>query len=324
MCTLAASPLAAWGLAASARAEPPAVCAVPRYQAIALPLRPAAINAAGEIAGTTSDHRAALWSRSGGLRVLPLPRGFAHSEAVAINRHGDVAGNAYDAAYDAHGAFVYGSGGMRRLGGEETRAFSIGADGEVVGEALLAGDTRSEAVVWRGDDPVPLGSCCGGSAKAVNAAGAAVGDAYDTQGRYHAVLWTGGSPARELVPKDGYSVGIAINDRDDVVIESLARVFLYDSSGLERLALAPKGPSHPRALNNCGVVVGAFGPFSDAARAFVWSRASGFHDLNGRLNGDTEGWKLETASGINDRGEIVGWGDTRRADDVGFLLIPVP
>ncbi len=327
MVLVAASLLGACGMAAGVRAEEPAAgCAEPRtaYRAIAIPLRPAAIDEAGDVAGTTADHRAALWSRGGGLRPLPLPAGFAHSEAVAINRRGEVAGVAYDEAYQNHRAFVYGSKGLRLLGGEGARAVAIGAAGEVVGEALLPGSAKSAAVIWRDETPLPLDSCCGGSAKAVNAKGAVVGEAYDTEGHYHAALWADGSPALDIGPKDGYSVAIAINDRGVVVIESLARVFLHDSSGLERLALAPKGPSHPRAINNCGVVVGAFGPFSDAAHAFVWSRAAGFADLNGRLSGDTEGWKLEAASGINDRGEIVGRGDTRQADDVGFLLIPAP
>jgi len=324
MLCLAASQLAACGILASVRAEPPAACAVRSYEVITVPLRPAAIDDAGDVAGTTADHRAALWSRSGGLRVIPLPPGFAHSEAVAINRHGEVAGVAYDEAYKAHAAFVYSSHGFRVLGGAQARAFAIGASGQVVGEALTPGSARSEPVIWRAASPMPLGSCCGGSAKAVNASGWVVGDAYDTEGRYHAVLWIDGSPAREIGPKDGYSSAIAVNDRGDILIEALARVYLYDSSGLVRLELAPKGRSHPHAVNNCGVVVGSFGPFSDAARAFVWSRASGFQDLNGRLSGDTEGWKLEAASGINNRGEIVGKGDTRRANDVGFMLIPVP
>jgi probable HAF family extracellular repeat protein len=308
----------------AASAASRAVSAVPLYRAIAIPLRPAAIDEAGDVAGTTGDHRAALWSRGGGLRVLPLPEGFAHSEAVAINRRGEVAGVAYDEAYKNHRAFVYGSNGLRLLGGEGARAVAIGAGGEVVGEALLPGSVKSAAVIWRAETPLPLDSCCGGSAKAINAKGAVVGEAYDAAAHYHAVLWTAGNPALDIGPKDGYSVAIAINDRGVVVIESLGRVFLHDSSGLERLALAPKGPSHPRAINGCGVVVGAFGPFSDAAHAFVWSRAAGFADLNGRLSADTEGWKLEAASGINDRGEIVGRGDTRQADDVGFLLIPAP
>ncbi|MBZ5597825.1 MAG: hypothetical protein LAN83_05835 [Acidobacteriia bacterium] len=36
------------------------------------------------------------------------------------------------------------------------------------------------------------------------------------------------------------------------------------------------------------------------------------------------GWKLEAATGINNRGEIVGWGDYKGKEDEGFLLVPQP
>ena len=69
------------------------------------------------------------------------------------------------------------------------------------------------------------------------------------------------------------------------------------------------------------MVVGSFGPFSDASRAFVWEKSQGFQDLNSLVpNGS--GWKLESAVDINNRGEIVGKGDLRYQDNSGFLLIP--
>jgi hypothetical protein len=46
--------------------------------------------------------------------------------------------------------------------------------------------------------------------------------------------------------------------------------------------------------------------------------------VNSRIGRNLDGWKLELATGINNRGEIVGKGDTARADDVGFLLLPAP
>ena len=89
------------------------------------------------------------------------------------------------------------------------------------------------------------------------------------------------------------------------------------------MELSPKYPVQPRALNNCDVIVGSFGPFADAERAFVWDRSRAFRDLNDYIASDS-GWKLESASSINDRGEIVGRGDYRGQDDTGFLLIPEP
>jgi hypothetical protein len=48
-------------------------CIARQYKAIVLPLRPARINDSGQVAGTTKQHRAGLWSEQKGLRELPLP-----------------------------------------------------------------------------------------------------------------------------------------------------------------------------------------------------------------------------------------------------------
>jgi probable HAF family extracellular repeat protein len=55
----------------------------------------------------------------------------------------------------------------------------------------------------------------------------------------------------------------------------------------------------------------------------VWEKTSGFHDLNERIPPGS-GWKLEAATGINNRGEIVGWGDYKGNEQSGFLLVPQP
>jgi hypothetical protein len=87
------------------------------------------------------------------------------------------------------------------------------------------------------------------------------------------------------------------------------------------LDLSSRYPSQPRAINNCDVIVGSFGPFADAERAFIWDKSRGFRDLNTGIASDS-GWTLESANSINDHGEIVGRGDYKGQDDTGFLLIP--
>jgi hypothetical protein len=73
-------------------------------------------------------------------------------------------------------------------------------------------------------------------------------------------------------------------------------------------------------MSDCDFVVGGYGSDSDHYRAFLWTPASGFQDLNSLLPRDS-GWTLEEAVAINDRAEIVGRGDFKH-DDAGFLLIP--
>jgi len=306
--------------AVGAQPAPPG-CTVARYRVMDLPLSPAAINDWGEVAGTTATHRAALWSAGRGLKELPLPPGFVNSEAVSINNRGHVLVIAYDRAFSKHESFVFAAGVLTRLSGEQTRAFQISDSDDVVGESLVPGKTGSQPVVWQHRTLRPIDSCCGGTAMGSNRNGEVVGDAYDDNGRYHAFLWTKARGLQSIGPPQEYSSAIAINVRGHVLIEAPSGALFHAEGSSMRLKLAAKTPSRPRALNDCDVIVGAFGPFSDASRAFVWEKSQGFQDLNSLVPGSS-GWKLESATGINNRGEIVGKGDWNHEDNSGFVLIP--
>lgn len=294
-----------------------------RYRVIALPLLPAAINDDGQVAGTTGTHRAALWTSRSGLIIVPLPGSFAYSDAVAINASGQVLVMAYDRARDHRQAYVFHHGKLRSLPGGQPRAFHINDAGLIAGEAIVAGSARTEPVVWTPTGLRPLDACCGGTAQDINRSGDAVGDIYDEHGRYGAFLWTPGAGLERIGPPDGYSSALALNDLGHVLIDTFSAVQLYHSGQLVTLELAHKLPSHPHALNNCDVIVGEFGPFSDKDLAFRWTRAGGFRDLNTLLPEDSA-WKLQSASAINDRGVIVGRGDFHDEDGRGYMLVPAP
>lgn len=291
------------------------------YKVIALPLRPAHINEAGQVAGTTPSHRAALWTEQAGLRELPLPAGFSNSEATGVNNSGHVTGVVYDRAFSGHRAFTFANGTLTLLPGEQSHAYNISDSDEVAGESLLPGKTTTGPVAWTGNTIRSLGGCCGGSGKGVNKSGEAIGDVYDDNGRYQAFLWTASRGLHLIGPPDRYSSAIAINDRGHVVVQAFSEVFLYADGRLTRLDLSPRYPNQPHAINNCDVIVGSFGPFADAERAFIWGKSLGFRDLNTYIASDS-GWKLESATSINDHGEIVGRGDYKGQDNTGFLLIP--
>ena len=303
-------------------AESPAACTLGQYAVVTLPLRPAAVNDDGQVAGTTAGHRAAVWSAKRGLHELPLPPGFAHSEAVAINGRGHVVGIAFDQGFGNHQPFIFADDVLTLLPGEKARGYGINESNTVSGESLLPGKLRTEPVLWNGKNLRLIPACCGGTAKSINASGQVVGDAYDDEGRYYAYLWSEKSRLERIGPPDRYSSAVAINNRGHVLIQAFPGVFLYSGS-LLRLSLAPKYPSQARALNECDAIVGSFGPFADADRAFGWDKTTGFQDLNTRIPADA-GWKLQAATGINNRGEIVGFGDAKGVDDAGFMLEPAP
>jgi hypothetical protein len=315
----------------SSQVAAPTACTVAHYSVLELPLRPVAINDRGDVLGTTKDHRAAVWGRRSGLRELPLPADFVRSEGISLNARDHVVAVAFDAGFTRSQAFFVADRVVTLLGGEKARAYQLNDHDVIVGEALLPGRTRSEPVLWMGGavgrhgsarrlEPRPLGACCGGAAKGIDDRGRVIGDAYDEYGHYYAFSWREHGGLERIEHAHTFSSPVAMNRHGHALIETFPGVSLYSPAGLTPLALTRRPASHPRALNDCDVVVGGFGAFTDNSRAFAWDRSRGFVDLNERIG--AAGWKLETATGINNRGEIVGHGDPPGRDDVGFLLLP--
>jgi len=302
---------------------------------MALPLIPSAINASGRIVGHTAAHRAAVWSDKDGLRELPVPAAYVRSDAVAVNRRGHILVMAYNQTLLEHQGFLYADGRMTVLPGEGVRAYGLSDDDVVVGEALADGTPSSEPSYWVQIQRKRIGNCCGGTAKGINVSGLVIGDLYDTAGHYGAFAWKAGGEPLSIGPEGIFSSAVAVNAAGSIVIQAFPGVYLYKGGELERLTLAPRFASHPHAMNACDLLVGAYGPYSDAERAFVWDRTTGFQDLNLLIPAGS-GWKLESATGVNDRGEIVGRGDREgepgerkhkhksEEDEVGFLLLPLP
>ena len=297
----------------------------PRYRLVELPLRPLAVSATGWVAGVTPDQKAAIWSPHDGLQKIALPPEFPIAEATGINNRGEAVGTAYNADSSRRIAFLFRKGKVLLLAGEQPHAVSVNDAGTIVGQARLPGAKATEPVTWKNADanrnkPEPLGVCCAGVAKAINQHGQVVGDTYDTAARYHAFLWAGPGRTQRLdVPEEKFSSAIAINDVGQIVLRhDPGGYFLYQAGKRQKLDLPQ---SQPLAINNHGLMVGGFGPDPDKQSAFVWDKTHGRRDLNG-LIAPNSGWTLEVASGINERGEIVGWGDHDRIDNAGFLLVP--
>jgi probable HAF family extracellular repeat protein len=67
------------------------------------------------------------------------------------------------------------------------------------------------------------------------------------------------------------------------------------------------GTSRATAINNNEVVVGFSTRINGTGYAFSWTRAGGMVDLNTLLPLNS-GWVLMEADGINDNGQITGYG----------------
>jgi len=296
-------------------------CIARQYKVIAVPLRPTHINESGLVSGTTRQHHAGLWSEQKGLRELPLPPGFYNSEAVGVNSTGEVVGAVYDRSFTKHQAFRFRNEKLSLLEGEQSVAHWINDSGEIAGEAIIAGKATTGPVLWTEKATTSLGGCCGGAATGMNNHGQVVGDLYDKAGSYAAFLSDSAHAMMTIGPPNRYSSAIAINESGHVVIQAFSQAYLYADGKLAQLDLSRQYPSQPRAISDCDVVVGSFGPFADANHAFIWEKSNGFRDLNSLIPSDSS-WKLEVATSINNRGEIVGVGDHLHEDDTGFLLVP--
>jgi hypothetical protein len=305
---------------AQAETQPHACRSITRYRVVELPFIPKVIASSGVVAGITELHRAVLWRSESGVEELSVPEGFNYTEPVAITKAGDVLIDAFDANSHKRGAFAYSTHALVALAGNQTWARGVGASSTIVGEWVPDGKTITEAVYWRNAVPHPIGLCCGGMLKAVNERGDMVGDAYDDRGHYHAFSWSPASGQRIIDPADSYSSAVAIDNAGRILLQVGSEAYLDDTRHLRHLDLSQKFYNGVQAMNDCDVVVGAYGPDSEHYRAFLWTEAQGFRDLNSFVPGDS-GWALQSAAAINDQGEIVGSGELR-GDDRGFLLIP--
>ena len=288
-----------------------------RYEIVELPLRPLAV-AEDWVAGTTRDQHAATWNSRAGLYRIPLPADYSFSECASINSRGEAVGTASTADSSHRTAFLLRQRKVTLLPGEQSRANSINEAGNVAGQAILAGGKAAGPVLWKNNAVLDLKICCAGLARSINPQGQIAGDTYDQAGRYHAFLWDSAHGAHLLtLPAAEFSSALALNARGDVLLKTTpGGISLYSDGKLDPLDI-PKATPH--AMNENAVVVGSFGLNPDAQRAFVWDKAHGMQDLN-TLIPPNSGWTLEVASGINDRGEIVGWGDHGGVENAGFLL----
>jgi uncharacterized membrane protein len=307
--------------AAEVRAETPLrACHNTHYKVVELPFIPRVISTSGVVAGITEAHRSAVWRRESGIRELTVPEGFRYTEPAGITQSGGIVVNASDAQSRKRRAFVYSNSSVIALVGNQTMAHGVSPSGLILGEWVPEGKTATDAVYWNHNVPHSIGLCCGGIIKGANRVGDLIGDAYDEQGRYHAFVWSQPHGQRRVGPTGAYSSAVAINEAGHILIQVGVQGYLDRAGTLQHLDLSPKLDNATRAMNNCDFVVGGYGPDSDHYRAFLWTAAAGFQDLNSLIPSNS-GWKLEDATAINDRGEIVGQGDFER-DDRGFLLIP--
>ncbi len=301
-----------------------------------------AINAAGQIVGTYTDSggttRAFRYTSGGGLVDL-APFGGTTATAYALNASGQFVGESQFASESSNHAFSYtDGGGMIDLGtfnngdtGNYSAAYGINTAGTIVGKANGTGYYRAFSYTT-GGGLVDLGTLGGGhsSANAINDAGVIVGGANTSDGASRAFSYTsaggminlgslgGGDAAANALSASGAFIAgyssLAVGDDKHAFVYTTAGG-MVDLGTLGGIEAAAKG------VNNSGEVVGvSYLPnFQENAFYAVGSTMYNLNDLVTNL----DGWTLVSANGINDLGQIVGYG-VINGENHAFLLTAIP
>jgi probable HAF family extracellular repeat protein len=293
----------------------------------------AAINEQGQVAGSASldpageVFHAFRWSRQTGLVDLNRP-GAGNSLATDINNKGQVVGTAtFPGQFRISHAFRWSQHtGMVDLGsfGDSSVAFAINDAGTTAG---FSNSPDSGFLVlatkWPPTGgPVALNSFPSPASYGndINNAGQIVGSAaFDAGLSDRAFIWTREGGLRSLGtegPAGGYAK--RINEKGLVIGDVYAgpgdqNGFIWSrENGLLVVGTPLVDSSDVTGVNNRGQVVGSLN-----GRAFVWTRASGFVDLNTLIPGAPADFTLLSADAISDTGSIVASGSAGL-----FLLVP--
>lgn len=121
------------------------------------------------------------------------------------------------------------------------------------------------------------------------------------------------------------SAATAINAAGEVVGSSVTaanetHAFVYDTAGVMRDLGVFTGGHDSRAygINDGGLIIGSAEDSAANSRAFVWMPGGAIRDLNDLIPPNS-GWVLKEARGINNAGDIVGYG-TIGGVDHAFLV----
>lgn len=222
----------------------------------------AAINDSGEIVGTSTtaggQYRAFTFVNG---QVVAIPTlGGAISQADAANAAGQVVGYSQTVAGNNH-AFVYQAGVVTDLnnilGGQSSTAIAINSSGQIAGTYQPAGaDTSHEHAFLDSNGTVTdlnVPANPSSQATAINSRGDVVGEFKTSYGSTDAFLYANGH-VTNLDTYDGSSTAVAVNDNDQVLINSPVGVRLYSAGTLEMFAppeFKQRGRGHEQSWR-CG------------------------------------------------------------------------
>ena len=313
----------------------------------------AGINNRGQVIGGSYKHIVDygdvdvpwLWDSVKGLQAFPF-----YGRPFGINDAGTITGWTRNSA-GAYSGFLYNGTSQQTIpllaGATDTLPRSIDADGTVVGYAAGAAGTTA-FTFDQVHGTTPIGSLVpGGESQATGIrngkiAGWAASSQLDLGGHpaFHAFLYDG--TMHDLgtfgglmsvaygINASGQVVGGADTATNDFSGQVVSHAFVYSMGKMHDLGttdpmFAPS--SYGTSINAVGQVVGvAYSPSGFGGNAFLWTpevsnSTQGKMELLQDLLPADAGWRLYSAWGINDVGQIVGTGFHNGAQ-AAFLMTP--
>jgi probable HAF family extracellular repeat protein len=311
------------------------------------------INDKGEVVGESVDvvqtpffdtfEHAFSWTQSGGmvgLGVLGEEGDLDDSYAEDVNDSGTIVGASTTDDGDWNG-FVSSGGGLSDIppmgNDNASYAHAINDNGLIVGQSdddIDEPGTQTATESNGGGGWTALGGTLTGFeftyANSVNSSGQIVGfesnfDSITGQ----AFLYTPKTGAQPIPLAGGFSNSTAngINDQGDVVgsefTGSVSQPFLYTPAGGTQLLPDLPGLTvlaEANDINDAGQIVGDAEDFNGDQAAFVYQTGT-MTNLNSLLPANS-GWDLQTATGINNQGQVVGTGSFNGTTEAYILKLP--
>ncbi len=258
--------------------------------------------------------------------------GGSSSVAYAINNHSQVTGRAFLPGDQDEHAFFW-DGAMQdipTLGGSDGAGTGINDDGIIVGQSDLPNGSY-HAFMYDPPNPIQdlgtLGSGDRSAARGINSLGQITGGSFTGGAQQHAFLWEDGQ--MNGIGTFGGVISKAYGINNSTIIVGTSQ---YPGGGfthayrwkvdwvpqMQDLGTFGGMNSVARAINSFGAIVGDAEYANGTSRAFIYQNDT-MIDLNTLIPAESP-WVLETAYGINDRGQIIGWGTRNGETGHSFLL----